>query len=469
MLKRKQMVVLGMAFMAMTAFAKAKYVFYFIGDGMGTGQRQISEEYNKRVLKNGDKLLINSFPVAGITTTYSADTLITDSAAAGTALATGHKTNNGYIAKDVDGKNLKTVLEAAQAKGMATGLVTTTRLTHATPAVFASHNINRDHENEIAEDYVKSGVDYFAGGGYRHFVGKDGELKSKRKDNRDLVKEFQNKGYMTFIGEKATGNFENWKPEAGEKVFAAFEPSHLPYSIDEASKKVPSLKVMTEKGIELLSQDKDGFFMMVEAGRIDHASHAQDVKGAIYDTLALDEAVKTAYEFYKLHPKDTLIIVAADHETGGMGLGFGTNYFMKLDQLKNVKVSVEDTLQNIYKGDRPGYFKYIAENMGLTNLTDAEKAKIVKAMDVEDKEAKGTDFGYDSKDKDITYGGYSPTAIAVAHIISERAGMQWTTFAHTGTQVPLSAMGEESERFMGFKDNTDVAKAVAASMEAELN
>lgn len=458
MLSRKKIMLASMALMAATSFAQAKYVFYFIGDGMGAGQRQISEEFKKGVLKQNDKLLLNSLPFAGITTTYSADTLITDSAAAGTALATGHKTNNGYIGKDTKGNDVQTLLELAQTKGMATGLVTTTRITHATPAVFAAHNLDRDDENGIAVDYIDSNVDYFAGGGYRHFTPKDGKLSSKRKDERNLVKEFEDRGYKTFIGEKSTKDFEKWTPKSGEKAFAAFKASHMPYSVDDSKGELPTLKEMTQKGIDLLSKDKDGFFMMVEGGRIDHASHAQDVVGTIYDTLAFDDAIKAAYEFYQKHPQDTLIVVAADHETGGMGLGFGNNYFMNLDELKGVKISVEDTLQKAYKGDRDKYFKYIAENMGLNNLTEKERANIVKAMDIEDSKV-------DSKD---TYGGYSPTAIAVAHIVSERAGMQWTTFAHTGTQVPLAAVGIDSEKFTGFKDNTDVAKLIAESMGAKL-
>lgn len=228
----------------------------------------------------------------------------------------------------------------------------------------------------------------------------------------------------------------------------------MPYTVDDINGKLPTLSEMTQKGIELLSQDEEGFFIMVEGGRIDHASHAQDVVGSIYDTLAFDEAIKSAYEFYQKHPQDTLIVIAADHETGGMGLGFGNNYFMNLENLKDVKISVEDTLQKAYKGNRDEYFKYIAKNMGLNNLTAKEKERILKAMDIEDS-------GADTKDE---FGGYSPTAIAVAHIVSERAGMQWTTFAHTGIQVPLAAVGVDSEKFTGFKDNTDVARLIAESM-----
>uniref|UniRef100_UPI0025C5CD0B alkaline phosphatase n=1 Tax=Fusobacterium sp. TaxID=68766 RepID=UPI0025C5CD0B len=341
---------------------------------------------------------------------------------------------------------------------MATGLVTTTRITHATPAVFASHNITRNDENGIAADYVDSNVDYLAGGGYRHFVGKDSGLTSKRKDDRDLMNEFKDKGYQVFLGEDSIKDFKKWSPKEGEKSIATFKASHMPYTIDDKDENYPTLKEMTDKGIALLSKDKDGFFMMIEGGRIDHASHAQDVAGVIYDTIAFDEAIKSAYEFYEKHPEDTLIVVAADHETGGMGLGFGNNYYMKLDELKDVKVSIEDTLQNVYKGDKNGYFKYIEENFGLKDLNDKERDSILKAMEVED----------NKEDVGDTFGGYSPTAIAVAHIVSERAGMQWTTFAHTGVQVPLAVIGNDAEKFTGFKDNTDVAKSIASSMGKEI-
>ena len=457
-LNRKKLLLAGLLSLSVASFAEAKYIFYFIGDGMGAAQRQITEEYKKGIMKKEGKLLMNSLPFAAITTTYSADTLITDSAAAGTALATGHKTNNGVISKTPEGKNLKTLLEMAQEEGKATGLVTTTRITHATPAVFASHNMDRDDENGIAEDYVTSNVDYFAGGGYRHFAGKDSGLSSKRKDDRDLIKEFEDKGYKTFVGSESGKDFRKWTPKADEKIFAAIEASHMPYEIDRNKKTTPSLKEMTEKGIALLQNDKDGFFMMIEGGRIDHASHANDVMGTIYDTIAFDDAIKSAYDFYEKHPDDTLIVVAADHETGGMGLGFGANYFLKLDELKNVKVSVEDVLQKAYTGDRDKFFKYIADNMGLIKLTDAEKESIVKAMDLQDS----------NKNASELFGGYSPVAIAVTHIISERSGMMWTSYAHTAVQVPLAAVGKDAENFIGFKDNTDVAKLIAKSMGKEI-
>lgn len=444
-----------------------KYVFYFIGDGLGSAQRQLAEYYEQEVSGDkSEKLLINSFPVAGINTTYSTDSLVTDSAAAGTALATGYKTDNGVISQTPDGKNVESLIEFAEERGMGTGIITTTRLTHATPAVFAAHNASRDNENEIAEDFVASGVDFFAGGGARHFVSAkyDDQLgdptgatiKSKRTGNRDLVKEFNDLGYQTFIGTRGVNEFNKINPVGEEKVFAAFTYSHLPYEIDRINSgyDLPSLAEITEKGIDVLSKYDKGFFMMIEGGRIDHACHANDPTGSIYDTLAFNDAVKEAYDFYLDHPKETLIVIVGDHETGGMGLGFSQNYFLNIDSLENVKVSVEDILQKKYSGDRDSYFKYLEENFGLKELNDEETALIKKAMDsVDNGEEVGT-----------LYGSYDPVAIAATHVLSERANLQWTTYAHTGTSIPMSAIGVGSENFGGYKDNTEIAKSMMKLM-----
>jgi len=449
---------------AEAARAKApKYVFYFIGDGLGSSQRQVAEYFYRD--KTGDKtakLTINKLPVAGINTTHSADSLVTDSAAAGTALAAGVKTNNGMISVLPDGRSVKTLIECAEDRGMATGLVTTTRLTHATPAVFAAHNESRNNENEIAADFLDSGVDFFAGGGYRHFVPQDWKWgKSKRKDNTNVAQEFAKMGYKVFIGDKnGAQSFKNYKPTGKEKVFAAFTYSHMPYEIDRINtgSKVPSLAEMTDKAIDVLEEYPKGFFMMVEGGRIDHACHANDPAGTIHDTLAFDKAVQEAYEFYKQHPDETLIVVVGDHETGGMGLGFGKNYFLKMDELKDVKVSVDDTLEGKYTGDREVFFKYVEENLGLDNLTAVEKAEIEKAMDLVDNK---TDVG-------TLYGGYDPVAIACTHVVSERANLHWTTYAHSATSIPMSAIGKGASAFAGYKDNTEIAKAMADLMNFKL-
>ncbi|GMQ59352.1 alkaline phosphatase [Vallitalea sediminicola] len=458
--------------LANTGAKTPKYIFYFIGDGMGTSQRQISEYYLQEITGDKDKkLIMNTFTNSAINTTHSLDTLITDSAAAGTALATGHKTNNGVISKDIDGNDFKTLIEGAEEKGMATGLVSTTRITHATPAVFASHNENRGNENDIAVDYLDSGVDYIVGGGVRNFLPKDfidnqtdafgGTIYSKRKDDRNVLAEFRKAGYKVRYGVKGAEEFKTDVLKKGDRYLNLFTSSHLPYTIDDdnnAECDVPTLAEITSKGIDLLSKDDEGFFFMIEGGRIDHACHPNDPSGAIMDTLAFDKAVGEAYEFYKENPQDTLIIVVGDHETGGLGMGVNTDYFLNLQELEKVTMSIEE-FQGSYTDDRKEYYKLIGEKFGLTDLKDEEKAIIDKGMDMVDKGIIDPGNAYK----------YDEAAMAVTHVLSERAGIYWTSYAHTATQIPMSAVGVGSENYKGFLDNTMIAKITADIVGLKLN
>ena len=448
---------------------KPKYVFYFIGDGLGFSQRQLAELYIKEKERNpAHRLVMNSFEVAGVITTHAANSLITDSAAAGTALACGIKTNNGVIGKDPAGNNVTTLIEAAEAKGLATGIISTTRLTHATPAAFAAHNVSRRNEAEIARDVLSSGVEFLSGGGISYFIPQhpDTEAKdalgkalvSKRKDNTNLVGKFKSKGYRTYIGLQGTLEFSKANFSKAEKMLALFTNSHLPYEIERRHKyqHIPSLARITKAGIEVLRKDPDGFFMVVEGGRIDHAAHSNDPVSVIYDTLALDEAVRAAHRFYLEHRKETLIVVAADHETGGLGLGMDTLGFrLNLSALFNTRVSVGDTLNrsNSYRGDRSGYLHFLDTQFGLNNLSSKEAARLQKSM----------------SDMDSGKGGeyISPVALTAARILSERANIGWTTTIHTGTVIPLSATGVEAQRFSGWMDNTQVALIMADLMDFE--
>lgn len=433
-----------------------KYVFYLIGDGLGASQRQISEYYYQHQIGDDNaKLAMNKLPVAGMNTTFAEDTLVTDSAAAGTSLACGIKTNSKVIAQTSDGKDATSLIEAVQEIGYATGIVTTTRVTHATPAVFVAHNPNRDDENGIAMDMLDCGVDFIGGGGYRNFIpaSVDG---SKRKDEEDLLKGFSDSGYNVFYGDTASGDLASYEPAAGDKVVALLTSSHMPQEIDRANTKpdLMSLSDLTESAVKLLETDEEGFFLMVEAGRIDHACHPNDLVGTVYDTLEFDEVVQVALNFYDQHPDETLIVVVGDHETGGMGLGLANDYFLTLEGMDGITASFNDGYgyRNAYEanGDREAFFEYLT-SIGLKDLTEEERAKIEAGMDM-------VDAGIVS---DANSYGNNEASLAVNVVISERVGVQWTSYAHTGTQIPFGVQGVCQEEFGGFMDNTEVANTIA--------
>ncbi len=450
---------------------KPKYVFLFTGDGMGMPQRTLAEYYKNTLLGDKETLVMHTLPVAADISTHSSDTLITDSAAAATALSSGYKTYNGAIGMDNMKREKVTIVEALENIGFGTGLITSTRLTHATPASFASHQDSRSKENEIALDYLDSGVDFLAGGGYRHFVGKENnmDLKSKRTDE-GLIELYEKNGYDIFLSEKDTNRFLTSSFEGSEKVLGLFSSSHIPYVIDRDEKKelnyeYPSLDQMTKKGIEFLYNNyKDkGFFLMVEGGRIDHAAHANDPLGVIYETLELDNAIKEAIEFYNKYPDETLILVTADHETGGLTLGGRLNdfdgdkstqeYNLYLDRLVG-NHSIEDVagykFQEFDK-NREKFIKYLEEDYGLGKLSQKELDILEKAMDDESDENEENNYG--------KY--YTKSALAISKIVALRANIGWTTELHTGVRIPLSAIGQGAEYFNGYYDNAQVPIKIA--------
>ncbi|MBC7219801.1 MAG: alkaline phosphatase [Hadesarchaea archaeon] len=309
---------------------RAKNVILMIGDGMG-----IAQETMARIDKAGwnlpryadTRLYMDGMDHTGFLRTFSANSFVTDSAPASTAMATGHKTNNGVIGQDAtaipglrDGRNLTTILELAEKAGLSTGLVTTTRITHATPAAFYAHVDNRDNESEIAEQLLTSGVEVALGGGLGYFIPTDSISplggKGKRADGRNLLENATSMGYMFVYNGTA---FRELDINATEKLLGLFENSHMEYELIRArsSDPDPSLAEMTEKAISLLSKNQKGFFLMVEGGRIDHACHERSLENATMDTLAFDLAVGKALDFARRN-NDTLVIVTADHECGGL-------------------------------------------------------------------------------------------------------------------------------------------------------
>ena len=318
----------------------AKSVIFLIGDGMGYAQLTAArwekaggdQPSYQPTLKNYQttRLYMDEMEYAGHMSTHSLDSWITDSAAAVTALATGQKTYNDVISVgnitahgEIIGREnatlyavpLKTILEMANEAGKATGVVSTSRITHATPAGYYAHVAFRDWENDIALQCINSDMEVALGGGASKFF----------LDNRSLLEEAVTLGWTVVRNESELVAVD---PAATERLLGIFTDSHMSYELDRDPAVEPSLAEMTETAIEILSKDEDGFFMMVEGARIDHAGHARDYKRIVNDTLAFDDAVKAALDYAAKNP-DTLVVVTADHECGGLVLGANTNEYIE--------------------------------------------------------------------------------------------------------------------------------------------
>lgn len=274
---------------------KPKNVILMIGDGMGVA------EVFAGLTANGGHLFLDNFKHVGFSKTQSADKYITDSAAGGTALSTGQKTYNGAIGVNTDTVAIKTLLEMAEEKSMATGLVSTSAITHATPASFIAHQGSRGSYEDIAADFLKTDIDVFIGGGYKHFA--------NRADKRDLTKELQDKGYQVFrnmdeIAKVKSGKLAGLTADEHNEVYP---------------KRKMDLPVSTTTAINILQQNKKGFFMMVEGSQIDWGGHANNTIYIVNEMLDFDRAIGKALDFAS-KDGETLIVVTADHETGGMAL-----------------------------------------------------------------------------------------------------------------------------------------------------
>ena len=309
----KKILFLAIAAIAVSAFAdRPKYVFLFIGDGMSVAQRLTAEECSR---KNGTgSLAMNAMPFSAMTRTCSADSLVTDSAAAATAIACGIKTKNHYSGVDPEGNPVYSSAVAAKKAGAKVGIVTTVTITHATPAGFYAHRKNRGDAYGISLDLADSGFDFFAGGGL-DVTKKNSTNHTQYAECGDAYEYVRSKGYK-FVETK--DQFLALKPGDG-KVFTKFTNGALDSMID-ADGTQPTLAEMVAKAAEMLDGD-GGFFIMAEGGRIDWAGHGNDAATNLRDVLALDEAVKVAIEFQNKHPDDTLVVVTCDHETGGMSRG----------------------------------------------------------------------------------------------------------------------------------------------------
>ncbi|MBE6357697.1 MAG: alkaline phosphatase [Lentisphaerae bacterium] len=423
---------------AEAAGVKPKYIFLFIGDGMATPQRMIGNEFSRK-MGRGD-LVMNTLLFHGTTRTSSANALITDSAAAATAIACGQKTNNGMIGMTPDGKAIPSVAENARDKGKKVGIITSVNLNHATPSGFYGHQRNRGMYYELATDLVASNFDFFGGGGILKYN------QAGKKNIYDLARE---KGYTVAVGKKAVNAL---KP--GKKVIALAGDlqNQMPYSIDATEKDI-TLAEITAKAIEMLD-NPNGFFIMIEGGAIDWAGHANEAASNLGEVLALDNAVKTALEFYKKHPAETLIIVTGDHETGAMTMGFaGSGKNMNIELLLNQKVSAgmfSRKLQQAKAADKEFSFddakKMLSEYFGFKFSGDAKKdPMVINAAELKKLQ--------DNFEKDRLH-------LAAMDIIARKAGIGWNSGSHTALPVLTTSIGCGAEIFTGFFENTGISRKI---------
>lgn len=438
-----------------------KYVFLFIGDGLSIPQRMMAEEYLQKTEKRG--LHINSMDYTAITTTRAANSFITDSAASGTAIACGAKTNNGFIGVGPDGKTrLESVAEVAHKNGRKVGIITSVTLNHATPASFYAHNASRGNAYDIGLDLVASQFDYFGGGGIDN--NNDKELKTYKGDIYELA---EKSGYTV---SRTPEYFKKIKPGVG-KVISVGASGALPYTLD-TPKGGLRLADFTRQGIELLD-NPGGFFMMVEGGAIDWMCHANDAATTLHEIIDFDNAFAVALEFAKKHPKDTLLVVTGDHETGGLTLGYaGTGYSSYIELLANQKASTDQMGSRIrqFGRDKGEGIKFddikplITELSGLV-FTPAGKERKKGRMNLTESEEKDIEAVFKkSLEKDKLAHG-SEMARTLIRLVNNKASLGWTSGAHTALPVSTTALGPMAEHFTKVKDNTDIAKMLKETVK----
>ena len=450
--------------LTLSAQGKAKYVFYFIGDGMGVNQVNAAETYLGALQgRIGiQPLCFPSFPYSAFVNTQSATNGVTDSAAGGTALACGQKTKNGTLGmlKDLT-TSVSSIADWARNSGAAVGITTSVAIDHATPAAFYAHVKERHEQYTIGKQLVESANDFYAGSDFT--IPTDPEYPN----GPTLYEEANAKGFTISRGyadyQKRAANAKKMILLQSEEASKADRYS-IPYALDRKDGDL-TLTDITRAGIDFLMKkqgEKNGFFMMIEGGKIDWACHANDL-AFIPELIDMDNAVKVAYDFYKQHPDETLIIVTADHETGGIVLSRGL-YEINLAAVGNQRITIEKLGKDLHKmhdvkGDKlvwDDVKTFLAENFGFwdkISLTDEQTQRLESSFK---KIMDGT-----SKDQRTLYQNDDELAVTVRSIMSECAQVGWHVTSHSNGYVPCFAIGAGAEQIHGRIDNTEIPKIVA--------
>ena len=451
--------------------AAPKYVFMFIGDGQGSPQITAAQYYLGTV-QNPDatiptpaQLSFTNFSSLGLMTTYDATSFCPDSASTATSMASGEKTLSGVLNYNVDKtSSFKLITEYAKEAGKKVGVITTVSLDHATPAAYYAKAPSRSQYYDIAVQGLSGKTLDFLGGGA--FL----QPKGKENDKQDLMDIAAANGWTVI---RKADEIRAITKDSG-RVLAMVEDvdgsQAMQYEIDRRKKAADgqdslSLAEIVKTGIADLDNG-NGFFLMTEGGKIDWTCHANDAVTSIYDTLAFSDAVQVAIDFAAQHPDETLIIVTGDHETGGMTIGFAaTAYDTHFNYLQNAKVSYQEFDKVIadMRANKVSFedaLKTIESYYGLTTTTDqpltiteTELSALKTAFELSMIEKADRKLG----DADaLAYGGYEPLSVTITHIFNNKAGIAYTSYAHTGLQIPVYAAGVNASLFSGQYDNTQI-------------
>lgn len=441
---------------------EAKYVFFFIGDGMGVNQVQGTELYLGELDgKIGlTPLDFTEFPYATTSSTYSATNGVTDSAAGGTALATGTKTKNGTIGMEQDQQTpIASIAMRAKEKGCRVGIATSVSIDHATPAAFYAHNPNRKNYYQIGKDLFTAGFDFYAGSDFL-----DPDNHGQGESLYTLASQYGYtlaRGYEDFMAKNEQA--DKLILLQTEKASATYRDA-IPYAIDRREGAL-CLSDITSAAIRFLSKDlSKGFFLMVEGGKIDWACHSNDAATAFREVVDLNESIRQALQFYENHPDETLIVISADHETGGLVLGTGA-YALNLQALQYQRVS-ETAFTSILNslrrqtGNRVTWEQArqaLADNFGFWNELKLTEQQAKRLEEVYCRTFTGSDVEMEKSE----YAQDEPLAAEAVRIINEIAMVGWVSGGHSAGYVPVFAIGAGADHFQGRMDNVEIPARIA--------
>ncbi|WP_343565856.1 alkaline phosphatase [Sphingobacterium sp.] len=448
---------------------QAKYIFYLIGDGMGLNQVNLTEIHRAELQQKNSTvpLVFTQFPYVGFASTNSQSNGVTDSGAGGTALAVGKKTKNGVIGMDSTGTvPHKSIAYAAKEKGKKVGIITSVSIDHATPASFYAHQPDRDMYYEIGKEIISSNFDFFGGSNFLK-----PETTFDKQPAPSLFPLFEKAGYKIIKGKEAYTQHSGKSDKIILMNTDGTATDALKYAIDQ---KPSDLKLadITAAAIQSLGQNnKNGFFLMIEGGKIDWACHANDAATTIQEVLDFNSAAELVYEFYKKHPKETLIVVTADHETGGLGIGNGSST-LRTKLLANQKLShaaLSNEIGNLRKNKANASWDDL-KNLLSTNTGLYDQVKVNAADDKSLKEAYQRSFvDHQNETAKSLYASDDKIAALTIAILNRMGSIAWASNNHSAAYAPVYAIGAGAELFNQKMDNTDIPKKIAQAAKLNLD